>query len=200
MYHLDYKFKYMKTNRIESIDLLKGLIMVIMALDHTRDYFHQSSNILSLTDPSHPNLPLYLTRWITHFCAPTFCFLAGTSAFFVGKRKKKWTLSSFLFKRGLWLVFLEITVIGFAWTFDIHYSHIFLMVIWSLGMSMIALAGIIHLPRQAILIVSLVLIGGHNLLDQIHFEGNFLWAALHEFSTFSIGTNRQITVIYPILP
>lgn len=111
--------------------------MVIMALDHTRDYFHQSSNILSLTDPATATVSVYLTRWITHFCAPAFSFLAGMSAFFVGKRKSTAQISRFLITRGLWLVFLEVTVITFAWTLDIHFSNFFLQVIWALGISML---------------------------------------------------------------
>jgi uncharacterized membrane protein len=191
----------MKTNqRIESIDLLKGLVMVVMALDHTRDYFHQSSSILSLTDPATATIPVYLTRWITHFCAPAFAFLAGLSAFFVSKRKSTSEVSSFLIKRGLWLIFLEVTVITFAWTFDIHYSHIFLQVIWSLGFSMLVLAALVYLPKKAILIFSLVLIFGHNLLDYVHVEGNFLWSMMHEFSTFQLTENTLLTVVYPIVP
>lgn len=191
----------MKTNqRIESIDLLKGLVMVIMALDHTRDYFHQSSSILSLTDPATATIPVYLTRWITHFCAPAFAFLAGLSAFFVSKRKSTSEVSSFLIKRGLWLIFLEVTVITFAWTFDIHFSHIFLQVIWSLGFSMLVLAGLVYLPKKAILIFSLVLIFGHNLLDHVHIKGNFLWSMMHEFSTFQLTKNTLLTVVYPIVP
>lgn len=126
--------------------------------------------------------------------------MASTSAFFVGKRKNNSVLASFFLKRGLWLVFLEVTVITFVWTFDIYFSTIFLAVLWSLGMSMLALSGIIFLPKKVILLLSLLLIFGHNLLDTIHFDGSFLWAALHEFTTFQLGESRQLTVIYPILP
>ena len=104
--------------RIQSIDLLKGLVMVIMALDHVRDYFHFSAFYFDPTDPTQTTLPIFFTRFITHFCAPTFCFLAGTSAFMVGKRKTKSELSGFLLKRGLWLVFIEMTIVNFAWYFD----------------------------------------------------------------------------------
>lgn len=186
--------------RIESIDLLKGLVMVIMALDHTRDYFHQSSSILSLTDPATATIPVYLTRWITHFCAPAFSFLAGLSAFFVGKRKSISEVSSFLIKRGFWLIFLEVTVITFAWTLDIHFSHNFLQVIWSLGFSMLVLAGLVYLPKNMILGLSLVLIFGHNLFDTVHFEGSLLWSILHEYNTFQLTESLQLTVIYPVLP
>src|SRR6187200_1966309 len=102
------------SRRIESIDLLKGLVMVIMALDHTRDFFHQSLNLANLTDPANTTVFIYVTRWITHFCAPAFSFLAGISAFMVGKRKTKNELSVFLLKRGLWLACIELTIVAFG--------------------------------------------------------------------------------------
>ncbi len=187
-------------SRIESIDLLKGLVIVIMALDHTRDFYFQSPGLIDVTDPSANNLPLYLTRWITHFCAPTFSFLAGLSAFMVGKKKPKNELASFLIKRGLWLVFLDFTVIAFVWYFDIHFGNVDFDVIGSLGISMIALAGLIYMPRKVILIFSLLLIFGHNLLDSIHFEGNIWWSILHEFSSFKITNLLTYNIVYPLIP
>jgi len=183
--------------RIESIDLLKGLVMVIMALDHVRDYFHAWSFLNDPTDPINSTLPIFFTRFITHFCAPTFCFLAGTSAFMVGKRKSKTELSSFLLKRGLWLVFIELTIVNFGWFFDIQFRNPILVVIWSLGISMIVLAGLIHLPKKIILLFSLLLIFGHNLLDTIHFENNLFWSILHEPGYFP---NLKLYVGYPIVP
>jgi uncharacterized membrane protein len=167
-------------SRIASIDLLKGLVMVIMALDHVRDYFHYSAFMFDPGDVDQTTWPIYLTRFITHFCAPAFSFLAGLSAFMVGKRKSVAELSAFLFKRGLWLVFIEIVIINFGWKFDIQFRHVGLATIWQLGVSMIVLAGLIHLPKTFILIFSCVIIFGHNLLDSIHFDGNFLWSMLHE--------------------
>src|SRR6478672_5801117 len=155
----------LNTKRIKSIDLLKGLVMVVMALDHTRDYFHYSAYYFDPGDPTQTTLPIFFTRWITHFCAPSFSFLAGLSAFMVGKRKTKQQLSGFLFKRGLWLVFIEFTVVNFAWYFNIHFNNFDMIVIWSLGISMITLAALIHLPRKFILIFSLLIIFGHDLLD-----------------------------------
>ena len=186
--------------RIQSIDLLKGLVMVIMALDHVRDYFHYSAFYFDPADPTQSTLPIFFTRFITHFCAPTFCFLAGTSAFMVGKRKSKSELSSFLLKRGLWLVFIEMTIVNFSWYFDIFFRSPGLLVIWSLGISMIVLAGLIHLPRKFILAFSLLLILAHNLLDTVHYDGNVLWAILHEFKFFKLTDGVEFIVAYPIIP
>ena len=186
--------------RIESIDLLKGLVMIIMALDHTRDYFHYSAFYFDPTDPTQSTLPIFFTRFITHFCAPAFSFLAGLSAFMISKRKSLPELSSFLFKRGLWLVFVEIIIISFAWKFDMHFRHIGLQTIWSLGVSMIVLAGLIYLPKRLILAFSLVIIFGHNLLDNIHFDGNFLWAMLHERQKFEFAEGHTVVFAYSLLP
>jgi uncharacterized membrane protein len=118
-----------RKTRIESIDLLKGLVMIIMALDHVRDYFHYSAFFFDPTDPIKTTLPIYFTRFITNFCAPAFSFLAGLSAFMVGKRKSKNELSQFLIKRGLWLIFAEIVILSFAWQFDSNFSFLGLQVI-----------------------------------------------------------------------
>lgn len=186
--------------RIASIDLLKGLVMVVMALDHVRDYFHFSSFLFSPTDPLQSNLPLFFTRWITHFCAPTFSFLAGLSAFMVGKRKSKMELSGFLLKRGMWLVFIELTIVGFAWNFDIYFHSFGLLVIWALGISMIVLAALVHLPRTFILVFSLLLIGCHNLFDNVHFPGNTFWGLLHEQQIYSLNDHIQVLIGYPLVP
>ncbi|MCP9770984.1 DUF1624 domain-containing protein [Lacihabitans sp. LS3-19] len=187
-------------SRIESIDLLKGLVMVIMALDHARDFFHYSAFIFDPADPSQSTLPIFFTRFITHFCAPAFSFLAGTSAYMAGKRKTKKELSIFLVKRGLWLIFIEMTIVNFAWYFDIYFRSPEFLVIWCLGISMVVLAGLIHLPLKTILIFSCLLIFGHNLLDSIGFEGNFLWAVLHEQSVFKISDAYTFYLDYPMIP
>jgi uncharacterized membrane protein len=186
--------------RIETIDFLKGLAMVIMALDHVRDYFHFSAFLFDPADPTQSTLPIFLTRWITHFCAPAFSLLAGISAYMVGKRKTKRELSAYLLKRGIWLIFIEVTVIAFSWFFDIHFGAILLGVIWSLGVSMIFLAGLIYLPRLVILLFSLLLIVGHNLLDNIHFPTSMFWSMLHEFNMFKLGDRSQLLIGYPVIP
>lgn len=187
------------TQRIQSLDVLKGLVMIVMALDHTRDYFHSAAFLFDPTDPENTTSAIYFTRWITHYCAPAFSLLAGISAFLVGRRKSKMELSGFLFKRGIWLMFIELTVVNFSWFFDIHFSFFGMMVIWSLGISMILLAALIHLPRRAILVFSLAMIFGHNLLDSIHFDGNILWAIIHEMQSFQYG-DVKVMVAYPIIP
>jgi uncharacterized membrane protein len=186
--------------RIESIDLLKGLVMVIMALDHTRDYFHTSAYIFDPADPTKTTLILFFTRWITHFCAPAFSFLAGLSAFMVGRRKTKRELSIFLLKRGLWLIFIELTIVNFAWFFDIRFRLFSLLVIWCLGISMIFLAALIHLPKKGILLFSCLLIFGHNLLDNVHFNYSVWWSIIHQQSFSTLWGDHQLFLGYPIVP
>jgi uncharacterized membrane protein len=177
--------------RLDSIDLLRGLVMVIMALDHVRDYF---SNAL-LVDPVNLNqttAPLFLTRWITHFCAPTFVFLSGTGAFLYGLRgRSRGELSWFLFSRGLWLVFLEITVVRFAWNFNLAYRLDFGGgVIHAIGWSMVGMAALIWLPVSTIAVFGLGMVCFHNLLDDkpasfVHLP-EWLWIVLHQGGGFPI--------------
>ncbi|HVU83570.1 MAG TPA: heparan-alpha-glucosaminide N-acetyltransferase domain-containing protein, partial [Puia sp.] len=193
----------MKKTRILSIDLLRGLVMIIMALDHIRDYFHADAFVFDPVDLDKTNVLLFFTRWITNFCAPVFVMLAGTSAFLAGRRRTQKQLSAFLLTRGLWLVFLELVVVNFAWFFNIHFSFAILAVIWALGVSMMVLAALIHLPRTAILITGIVLVAGHNLLDNFHVPGSgpeaVAWAVLHETRAFAFGSWHFMT-IYPLLP
>jgi uncharacterized membrane protein len=192
-----------KSRRITSIDLLRGLIMIIMALDHVRDYFHADAFLYDPLDLEKTSVILFFTRWITHFCAPIFVLLAGTSAFLSGQRKSKKELSAFLLKRGIWLIILEETAINFSWFFNIHFTFFILGVIWVLGLSMICLAGLVFLPRKWILGIGLLMVFGHNLLDSVHFNtnnfGGFLWGAIHERKTFTIGDTR-IGEGYQIVP
>jgi len=195
-----------KSTRIESIDILRGLVMVIMALDHVRDYtntgymFSDPMN-LETTTPA-----LFFTRWITHFCAPIFVFLAGTSAFLYGSKKKsKQSLAKFLFTRGLWLVFVELTIVNFAWTFDISLSvHIF-QVIWAIGICMMLLAALIYLPKKLLLGLGLIIVFGHNLLDGITQQGteplSLLWYYVHQFNFQVINEGQgMLAIAYPFLP
>ena len=184
--------------RVSSIDLLRGVVMIIMALDHTRDFFHADSMFFEPTNLTKTNPVLFFTRWITHYCAPVFVFLTGVGAFLSGQRKTKRELSFFLLTRGLWLIFLEIFVVGFGWGFNINYPFTGLAVIWTLGVSMIALSAIIHLPIKFILALGLVIVFGHNLLDNIHYD-NFFWAVLHETKIFRLNENHILRVAYPVL-
>tara|TARA_R110002033_G_scaffold169211_1_gene209665 strand:- start:687 stop:1859 length:1173 start_codon:yes stop_codon:yes gene_type:complete len=186
--------------RIESIDLLKGLVMVIMALDHVRDYFHYSAFMFDPTDPTQTTLPIFFTRFITHFCAPAFSFLAGLSAFIVSKRKSPSELSSFLLKRGIWLIFIELTIISFGWHFDPEFKRSPLQVIWVLGVSMIVLAGLIHLSKRIILLFSVIIIFGHNLLDGIDIKDNFFWSVLHQRNNHFIDETHYFGTIYSLIP
>lgn len=191
------------TYRIASIDLLRGLIMIVMALDHVRDYFHAGAFTGDPLDLNTTTPVLYFTRWITHYCAPLFMFLSGASACLVGQRKGKAYLTRFLFTRGLWLVFLELTVVCFAWFFNPHFTTQLLGVIWALGISMIFLAGFIHLPKWLTVTIGLVMVLGHNLLDGVQVNNtlaaSFGWSLLHQFNFFQIGP-FTVLAAYPLIP
>ena len=160
------KEKAPSRSRLNSIDFLRGLVMIVMALDHTRDFFAAGGfNARDVTEPA-----LFLTRWITHFCAPTFIFLAGISAFLYGTERKTSDVSRYLFTRGCWLVLIEFTVVRFGWTFSFKMDYRVIQVIFVIGASMIVLAVLVHLPRWAIATVGLALIAGHNLFDGIKAE------------------------------
>ncbi|MGZ5135346.1 MAG: DUF1624 domain-containing protein [Flavitalea sp.] len=189
--------------RVSSIDLLRGTVMIIMALDHVRDYFHAAAFEYDPLDLEKTTPILFFTRWITHFCAPIFVFLAGTSAFLSGQRKTKKELTIFLSTRGLWLIIMEFTIINFAWLFNITLPTIPLTVIWALGISMIALSVLIHLPRKLILIIGILLVAGHNLLDGIRVtgkdSGSILWSLLHAPGIYVIY-GKNLFVGYPVIP
>jgi len=192
-----------KTNRIGSIDLLRGIVMIIMVLDHVRDYFHWGAFMYDPTNLSRTTVPIFLTRWITHFCAPIFMLLAGVSARLYGSKRDRRTLARFLLTRGLWLIFAEMFIVTLEWTFNPTYPVFILQVIWAFGACMIVLAGLIYLPVPAILGIGVVLAGAHNLLDGVHVHGHSGWAALwgvlHDQNQYSIGPVSFITA-YPIIP
>ena len=189
--------------RVSSIDLLRGTVMIIMALDHVRDYFHADAFVYDPLDLEKTSPLLFFTRWITHFCAPVFVFLAGTSAFLSGQKKTKRELSFFLLTRGLWLILLELTVINFGWLFNWQLPTLPLTVIWALGISMVALAALIHLPKKVILAIGIILVAGHNALDGVNVAEpgteKFVWALLHQPGVFVVA-GKNIFVGYPIIP
>ena len=194
--------------RIESIDILRGIVMVIMALDHVRDFFHLSANTLDALDIINPNPPLYFTRWITHFCAPIFVFLSGTSIYLQSLRKKRKELGIFVVKRGLWLIFAEWTIISFAWTFNPYLHFIIFQVIWAIGISMVLLGLLllINTSYKTILIIGVVIVLGHNVLDFIEakpdFKANFWWDIFHtgSFKFYPVSKNHTALLVYPFIP
>jgi uncharacterized membrane protein len=192
-----------RPQRLNSVDLLRGIAMVVMALDHTRDFFHSAR--FDPLDLAHTTPLLFLTRWITHHCAPAFVFLAGTAAFLsLSQGKTRGDLSRFLLTRGIWLVFLELTVIRVAWTFNLDFSFIFVQVIWAIGWSMIALSALVYLPRWAIGTVALTMIAAHNLFDAIDplSLGSFgwIWQILHVQGQIAYSPGRTFLVVYPLIP
>ena len=178
--------------------------MVLMALDHTRDYF--SSSRVSPVDLEHTWPALFLTRWITHICAPVFVLLAGTGAFLATTRGKSTReLSRFLLTRGLWLVLLELTFVNwFGWRFEITLNSYGVQVIWAIGCSMIALAGLVWLPRRVIMAFGLVMIALHNAFDGVRPESfGFwpdLWRVLHTGGGFEIVPGLHFFAGYPLIP
>lgn len=191
--------------RIDSIDILRGIIMILMALDHVRDFFHIDAMTGDPTDPRTTTPILFFTRFITHYCAPVFVLLAGTSAFLYGRKKSPGELSLFLLKRGVWLMILEFAVMSLLFSFDPAYHVIFLQVIWVTGLSMVLLAALTRLPVKAIFFIGLVLVAGHNLLDV--FNTNTMgtppplwWSLLHQQSFRPFGEGRFFGVLYPLIP
>ena len=203
--------------RLDSIDLLRGIVMVIMMLDHTRDFVHNAVFQFDPSDLSRTNAALFFTRWITHFCAPVFVFLAGTGAylqFLRGKSKRE--LSKFLVTRGLWLIVLEVTVVKFGVFFNFDYRFLgFLQVIWVIGVSMIILAALIHFPLKVVGAFGLLMIFLHNLLDGFTVESwhgpespipgtlEKLWMVLHQpFQAFPVlpVLSPVVFVVYPLIP
>jgi uncharacterized membrane protein len=189
--------------RILSIDILRGIIMALMALDHTRDYFHLNA----LQDPTNLETTypiLFFTRWITHYCAPTFVFLSGISIYLQSLRKTKKELAIFLFTRGLWLVLMELTLVGFGWSFNPAFSFFFLQVIWAIGTSMILLSGIILFPYWVAVVLGIGITLTHNLVDYFIFPDPEVYTAadfllMTDFKVFSIGP-VQVLSAYAILP
>src|SRR5882724_1701508 len=193
--------------RLDSVDLLRGVIMVVMALDQVRDSFTRSAHLFDPADLSRTTTGLFLTRWITHFCAPTFIFLAGASAFLYGSRpgRSRSELARFLLSRGLWLVLIELTVVRFAWFFNLDYHFFNLQVIWAIGWSMVALSALVYLPIRVVGVLGVAMILLHNLADGITVQPlisapgvlaparawDWVWSILHV---------RNTPVTYPLIP
>jgi uncharacterized membrane protein len=191
--------------RIESIDLLRGIVMIIMALDHTRDYFARSAYLFDPTDLHQTTVALFFTRWITHYCAPIFMLLAGVAAYLYGIKNGRKALSYFLLTRGIWLILVEMFIVTLGWTFNPHFTIYILQVIWAFGISMIVLSGLVSGGARNgwLLAIAGILIAGHDLLDGFHVGGNggvaFAWAFLHEQRLFLFG-HIVVFMGYPILP
>ena len=192
-------------SRVLSLDLLRGIVMVIMALDHVREFTHYGSFFADPTDLATTTPILFFTRWITHFCAPVFIFLAGTSAFLYGLRQDRpQALARFLLTRGLWLIAAELTFINLGVSFDITLSLHILQVIWAIGVCMVCLSGLIFLPKTILLALGLLLVAGHNLLDGVSMSGYspgaILWYLLHQSNFIPLGADTGIFIVYPVLP
>jgi len=195
----------LQNTRIAAIDFLRGLVMILMALDHVRMYFGFGTWFSEPTNLATTTPLLFFTRWITHFCAPVFVFLAGTSVYLYGMRRANVKETAlFLLTRGLWLISVELVIVNFAWTFDITYSFRILQVIWAIGVSMVALSALVFLPNWLILGIGTLLVCGHNLLDTINLEGSsapdILWYALHQPHSVFINSTHLVNFVYPVLP
>lgn len=194
--------------RVQSIDILRGIVMIIMALDHVRDFFHEGAFASDPLDPATTTVPLYFTRWITHFCAPVFVFLAGTSGYLMGLKKSKAELSKFLITRGIWLIVVEWIIISFAWTFDPGFHMIIFQVIWAIGISMVVLGVVVWLPYPVIFALGTLIVLGHNSLDFVEKanakagQANGFWLDLvhaAKFSFYPIAEGHNIIIVYPFL-
>ena len=193
------------TQRLQSIDALRGLVILFMLLDHVRETFFLHRQVtdpmtIDATDPS-----LFLSRTLAHLCAPVFVLLTGLSAYLYGEKNQgRGDVSAFLFKRGMFLVLLEFTLVNFAWTFQLPPSVIYMQVIWAIGVSMIALAALVWLPRAWLLVIGVAIVAGHNLLDGLHFApGSALhvpWAILHDRGWLEVSDSLRLRTSYPVLP
>ena len=191
------------SRRIESIDVLRGVVMALMAIDHTREFF-TSARIHPL-DLEHTWPALFLTRWVTHLCAPVFVLLAGTGvALSMARGKSKRAISAFLLTRGLWLIFLELTFVRFGWFFNFEVWNAGALVIWAIGWSMVVLAALVFLPVRYVGVVGLVMIALHNTLDPLEAQdlgrAGWLWTILHEGGFVSLWGGARLAVGYPLVP
>lgn len=191
--------------RIPSIDALRGLVILLMLVDHAREFFFIHAQVSDPMSVAETSPALFFTRLLAHLCAPVFVALTGLGAWLYGaKNGGAAAASGFLFKRGLFLVALELTVVSFAWNFDLIPPTIFLQVIWAIGLSMIALSALVWLPRPALIAVGVVIVLGHNLLDPVTFAqgepGHAVWAVLHDRGFIELPWDQRIRTSYPLLP
>jgi uncharacterized membrane protein len=183
--------------RVESIDIVRGAIMILMALDHTRDFFGVPANPTNLASAS---AALFLTRWLTHFCAPGFFLLMGTGAFLAGQRRTRSELARFLVTRGAWLIFLDVVILRcFAYQFNVDYRVTMLLVLWALGWALIMLAALVWLPVRLIGAIGVVISAGHNLLDGIR-SAHPLWQVLHGPGIVLNESGYVVFAAYPLVP
>src|SRR5262249_2736742 len=183
-----------RAGRIQSVDALRGAIMMVMALDHVRDYASYAAMHYNPTNLAQASAAIFLTRWITHFCAPVFAFTAGIGAFFWYQHgRSKGELATFLITRGLWLMLLELTVVRFLYFFQLQWRGgvIILTVFWMLGLSMVLLAGLAQLPVKILAALTVLVIAAHNLLDSVAAAsfGRFapMWNVLHQLGAFRLA-------------
>ncbi|WP_349984578.1 DUF1624 domain-containing protein [Stenotrophomonas sp. WHRI 8082] len=194
------------STRLASIDQLRGTVMLLMLLDHVRETFFMQYQVSDPMDVGTVSPALFACRLLAHLCAPVFVLLTGLSAWLYGQRQAdpRRAIAGFLFKRGLFLVVLELTLVNFAWTFQFPPDTIYLQVIWVIGLSMIALAGLVWLPRAVLLPLAVLLVAGHNLLDGVHMDGNgivaTLWKVLHQRDWIALGDGLRLRTSYPLLP
>lgn len=192
------------SRRLISIDALRGLVMLFMLVDHVRETWFLHLQVSDPVDATTVMPSLFFTRLLSTFCAPTFVALTGLSAWLYGQSHSKAEVSSFLVKRGLFLMFLEVTFVGIAWSGKLIPQTFWLQVIWTIGVSMIALAALLHLPRWAQLVVGLVIVCGHNLLDGIVLtpaDAFYVpWAMIHQRAVIELGGGMIAKTTYPVLP
>lgn len=196
--------------RLLSIDALRGLVILFMLLDHVRETFFMQYQVPDPMSVADTDPALFFSRMLSHVCAPVFVFLTGLSAYLYGNRygaqsgDARAAASSFLAKRGVFLVVLEMTLVSFAWTFVFPPNVLYLQVIWIIGLSMLALAALVWLPRPALIAVGVALIAGHNLLDGLHFPvGHWMhvpWAILHDRGWIEVSDSFRFRTSYPLLP
>ncbi|WP_258047740.1 DUF1624 domain-containing protein [Sphingomonas citri] len=190
--------------RLDSIDALRGLVMLLMLADHTREYFLLSAPVSDPMDLRVAPPSLVAARLAAHLCAPVFIALAGVSAWLYGAARPRAATARFLLERGLFLLLLELTLVGFAWSFSLAPTMIYLQVIWAIGWSMIALAGLLWLPRRALIAIAIVVVAGHNLLDPVRLAAGHplypIWAILHQRDLIALGGGVTARTSYPVLP